>query len=554
MVAPSTATARAVVPDVAPEAAPAPAPAPAPIRLEALTVDFDGRFRLHDVDWTIGADEHWLIVGANGSGKSALAAVLAGAGDIESGRLDGLPERVALVSYEAQAELIAAERKKDDADILDVISEGTPVRELVFGASTGAGNVDGASREGGASADADVGNETGDRAADDGGGIDTALAHELIAGFGLEPLLDRAFRKLSTGETRKLLLVRALASRPQLLVLDEPFDGLDAASLARLREHLAGIAREARVVIVLNRLDEAPAWVTHVAWVEGVTGEGATSGGAAVGGAPSPAGRLGATLPADDPEARAEIERLLHLKTTDLELPPADTADRLPPLDPDEPLVRLTGATVRYGDTVIFEGVDWTIERGVHWQLVGPNGSGKTALLSLITGDHPQCYVNDILAFGYRRGSGESIWEIKRYIGHVSTALQWEYRVGTSLRHVIVSGFHDSIGLYTKYTDEQGRIADAWLALLGMRERADESFTRLSHGDRRLLLIARAMVKHPPLLILDEPCLGLDDVNRRLVLALIERICASGTTTVLYVNHHAEDRIEGIERRLALGT
>ena len=472
--------------------------ADAPIRLEGLTVDFDDRFRLHGIDWTIGADEHWLIVGPNGSGKSALAAVLAGEGDIVSGRLSGLPARTGVVSYEAQAELIAAERRKDDADILDVIAEGTPLRELAVVA-----------------------------------GGDAALAHELIAAFGLEPLLDRAFRKLSTGETRKLMLVRALSSRAELLVLDEPFDGLDAASLAQLQAHLAGIARDTRLVIVLNRLDEAPAFVTHVALIE--------------------AGRLRTTLPLADEAARDELERLLHLKTTDLEMPPPDPVDRLPPLDPDAPLVRLKGATIRYGDTVIFEGIDWTIERGEHWQLVGPNGSGKTGLLSLITGDHPQCYVNDILAFGYRRGSGESIWDIKRYVGYVSTALQWEYSVGTGLRNVVISGFHDSIGLYTKYTDEQRRIAEAWLALLGMAGRGDEPFNRLSHGDRRLLLIARAMVKHPPLLILDEPCLGLDDMNRRLVLALIERICASGETTVLYVNHHAEDRIAGIERRLELG-
>ena len=371
----------------------------------------------------------------------------------------------------------------------------------------------------------------------------------------MAPLLDRAFRKLSTGETRKLLLVRALSSRPDLLVLDEPFDGLDAASHERLASHLVELADRTRVVLVLNRLDEAPGFVTHVAWVEG----GASTPNA------SGEGRLRATLRHDDPAAREELRRLLHLKTGDLELPPpekggpaarsvsptvrpissgsaiessgatgrdaTDGADATGPesakLDTDvEPLVRLTGATIRYGDAVVFEDIDWTIRRGEHWQLVGPNGSGKTGLLSLITGDHPQCYVNDIVAFGYRRGSGESVWDIKRHIGYVSTALQWEYTVGTGLRNVIVSGFHDSIGLYTKASEEQRRIADAWLALLGMGGRADESFNRLSHGDRRLVLIARAMVKHPPLLILDEPCLGLDDVNRQLVLALIERVCA----------------------------
>ena len=154
--------------------------------------------------------------------------------------------------------------------------------------------------------------------------------------------------------------------------------------------------------------------------------------------------------------------------------------------------------------------------------------------------------------FGFQRGSGESIWEIKQYIGYVSTALQWEYRVSTSLRNVIISGFYDSIGLYSKSTDTEKAIADQWLALLGMSARADAPFTGLSYGEQRLLLIARAMVKQPPLLILDEPCLGLDDMNRQLVLALIERICLASETTVLYVNHREQDRIRGIENHLAL--
>ncbi len=173
-------------------------------------------------------------------------------------------------------------------------------------------------------------------------------------------------------------------------------------------------------------------------------------------------------------------------------------------------------------------------------------------MLSLFIGNHPQCYVNDIFVFGFQRGKGESIWQIKQFIGYVSTALQREYKVGTGLRNVIISGFYDSIGLYTKATDRQKKSADEWLALLGMSDRADTPFNKLSYGDQRLLLIARAMVKHPPLLILDEPCLGLDDMNRQLVLALIEKICAGSETSVLYVNHHAEDKIKGIENYLKL--
>ncbi len=472
------------------------------IRLDNLNVNFDERFDLNEINWTIEPDQHWMITGTNGSGKSALAAVLGRMGDIKSGALDGLPARVGLVSFEVQAQLIAQELKKDDADIMDVISEGTPVREMIFDYCS-----------------------------------DTALASSLVEKFGLSHVLDRSFRKLSTGETRKLMLIRELSNDPDLLILDEPFDGLDADTLAMLQQHLESIISTTPIVMVLNRFDEMPEFITHVAYMEKRGMD---------------AGSLAFQVDRQDETAYAELYQLLHLKTTELSVPETDPAHSLPVLDPTQPLVKLTDVTIKYGDTVIVDKLNWTIEKGRHWQLSGPNGSGKTGVLSLITGDHPQCYVNDIFVFGFQRGNGESIWQIKQFIGFVSTALQWEYRVSVSCKNVIISGFYDSIGMYTKSTDTQKAIADQWLALLGMSDRADTPFNKLSYGDQRLLLIARAMVKHPPLLILDEPCLGLDDMNRQLVLALIEKICAGKETTVLYVNHHAEDQIKGIENYKAL--
>lgn len=487
------------------------------IQLNRATISFDDRFTLSEVDWIIEPHQHWVITGTNGSGKSALAAALAGVGKIEAGSVQGLPHNVGLVSFEAQAELIAKELKKDDADIMDVISLGTPVSEMIFEQCQ-----------------------------------DPELASELVEKFGLTKLLDRAFRKLSTGETRKVMLIRALSSKPDLLILDEPFDGLDVDTLAMLQAHLASIIDTVPMVMVLNRFDEMPDFITHVAYLDKAHGDQERLEKKRRDKKRGDGGRLAFTVDRQDEAAFNELYQLLHLKTTDLSLPEADPASKLPALDPSQPLVKLNQATIQYGDSVIVDKLDWTIEQGQHWQLSGPNGSGKTCVLSLITGDHPQCYTNDIFVFGFQRGNGESIWQIKQFIGYVSTALQWEYRVSTSCKNVIISGFYDSIGVYTKATDHQKKIADQWLELLGMQERADQPFNKLSYGDQRLLLIARAMVKHPPLLILDEPCLGLDDMNRQLVLALIEKICAGKETTVLYVNHHTEDKINEIDNHLAL--
>jgi molybdate transport system ATP-binding protein len=467
------------------------------ILLTGLSVEFDEGFQLNNINWQIEQHQHWLITGANGAGKSALAAVLAGYGEILAGSTSGLLSKIGWVSFEAQAELIQAELKKDDADITDVISLGTPVSEIIFTEE-----------------------------------VDPSTAQDLIRKFELEYILDRAFRKLSTGESRKVMLIRALSCNADLLILDEPFDGLDSATHAMLQKHLADVVQHTPVIMVLNRFDEIPEFISHIAYME--------------------QGELRYQVERDDAQAYADLYQLLHLKTTDLQVPAADTDNAIPMLDPQQPLVKLSNICVKYTDMVLIEGQDWTIESNQHWQLSGPNGSGKTALLSLITGDHPQCYTNDIFVFGYQRGNGESIWQIKQYIGYVSTALQWEYRVGTSLRNVIISGFYDSIGLYSKSTERQKQIADEWLALLGMKKRGDQPFNKLSYGDQRLLLIARAMIKHPPLLILDEPCLGLDDINRQLVLALIEKICAAKETSVIYVNHHAQDRIAGITNYLAL--
>ena len=467
------------------------------ITFDHATIRFSDVFSLTDISWQINPGEVWAITGTNGSGKSALAAALGGEGKLESGSISGLYEQVGMVSFEAQAALIERECLRDDSDITDVISEGTPVQKLLDETSR---NPD--------------------------------LLEKLVDAFNFEPMLSRGFRKLSTGETRKVLITRALTANPQMLILDEPFEGLDSETVPLVEAILKVESNRLPMVLVFNRFDEIPSFVTHMVFLE--------------------YGSLKHILETKDKSALSDLSQLLHLKQADIELPGRDPGESISQLEEAQPLVQIKSATIRYGENIVFENLDWTIERGQHWQLTGPNGSGKTCLLNLITGDHPQCYNNDIFVFGYTRGSGESIWDIKQHIGYVSTSLQWEYRISTSLINVVISGFFDSIGVYERASDIQKLIAIQWLQLLGLQDKENHRFNRLSHGDQRLLLIARAMVKHPQLLILDEPCLGLDEINRQLVLALIEKICAGSETTVLYVNHHAQDKIAGINKFISL--
>jgi molybdate transport system ATP-binding protein len=456
------------------------------IRFQDCDVRLSENFTLKNLNLEIAAQQHWLLVGGNGSGKSAFAACLAGEGDCVAGERT-LPQ-VHWVSFESQRALIDHERQQDDSDITDEVSIGTTVGELL----------------------ADV---------------DQSKAEPILKQLNFEDKWERGFRQLSTGETRKVLLTHAMCSDADVLVLDEPFEGLDASSCGALKSLLTAVSGQRTIVLVVNRLSEIPDWMTHVCILQDC--------------------EIGHAGPID----WTAVKQIMQLENSPDSVPRAEQADRVPLLAPG-PLVRLKQARVAYGDEVIFSGLDWQVNVGEHWQVIGPNGSGKTCLLNLITGDHPQCYVNDVFVVGYQRGQGESIWDIKQHIGYVSSHLQLEYRVSINLLNVILSGFLDSIGLYEKPTDDQFAVAKDWLALFGMSDRADQPFNRCSYGEQKMLLIARAMVKHPQLLILDEPCLGLDEINRQLVLVLVEKICRSGETTVLYVNHHAEDKIPSITRTL----
>ncbi|MFG1174973.1 molybdate ABC transporter ATP-binding protein ModF [Erwiniaceae bacterium CAU 1747] len=465
-----------------------------------------GTFRLSDTrtlnlnDLTLHAGESWAFVGANGSGKSSLARVLSGELPPLKGQAVSEFKRRVRLSLEQLQKLVADEWQRNNTDLLSPGEEdtGLTVAEIIQHEVREPGRC-----------------------------------QQLAETFGITHLLERRFKYLSTGETRKTLLCQALMAQPDLLILDEPFDGLDVASRVNLSSVLGDLQRpDFTLVLVLNRFDDIPDFIQQV----GVLAEC----------------HLSHTGPRNAILAEALVAQLAHSEKLDgMTLPEADDAAAIPPLAADAPLVVLRNGVVSYNDRPVLHHLNWQVDRRQHWQIVGPNGAGKSTLLSLITGDHPQGYSNDLTLFGRRRGSGETIWDIKQHIGYVSSSLHLDYRVSSSVRHVIISGYFDSIGIYQAVSDRQQALAKQWLHLLGMEKQGDTPFHDLSWGQQRLVLIARALVKHPALLILDEPLQGLDPINRLLVRRFVDVLIGEGRTQLLFVSHHAEDAPQCITHRLS---
>ncbi|HAY2163391.1 TPA: molybdate ABC transporter ATP-binding protein ModF [Escherichia coli] len=432
-----------------------------------------GTFRLGDTKTlqlprlTLNAGDSWAFVGSNGSGKSALARALSGELPLLKGERQSQFSHITRLSFEQLQKLVSDEWQRNNTDML------SPGED-------------------------DTGRTTAEIIQDEV--KDTPRCMQLAQQFGITALLDRRFKYLSTGETRKTLLCQALMSEPDLLILDEPFDGLDVASHQQLAELLASLHQSGiTLVLVLNRFDEIPEFVQFAGVLADCT--------------------LAETGAKEELLQQALVAQLAHSE-------------------------QLEGVQ-------LLNNLSWQVNPGEHWQIVGPNGAGKSTLLSLITGDHPQGYSNDLTLFGRRRGSGETIWDIKKHIGYVSSSLHLDYRVSTTVRNVILSGYFDSIGIYQAVSDRQQKLVQQWLDVLGIDKRtADAPFHSLSWGQQRLALIVRALVKHPTLLILDEPLQGLDPLNRQLIRRFVDVLISEGEMQLLFVSHHAEDAPACITHRL----
>lgn len=361
---------------------------------------------------------------------------------------------------------------------------------------------------------------------------DEALKRTLYDLFGMDALLDKHIILLSSGELRKFQLTKTLLSCPRLLIMDNPFIGLDAQTRAQLQELLRRLVEQTslQVILVLSKTDDLPEFITHVIPVaHRVCGQKQTREAYLQ------------QLPSAPAHVLEEAKRQRIL-----DLPYSDN------LYHTRQVVELRGVSIRYGERTILKELDWTVRCGEKWALGGENGSGKSTLLSLVCADNPQSYACDISLFDRRRGSGESIWEIKKHIGYVSPEMHRAYQKNLPVMDIIASGLHDSIGLYRKAHEEDKARCEEWMDIFGIADWKERNFLQLSSGEQRLVLVARAFVKDPELLILDEPLHGLDMRNRRLVKDIIETFCERRGKTLIMVTHYKEELPSVIDHELYL--
>lgn len=360
---------------------------------------------------------------------------------------------------------------------------------------------------------------------------------EILTLFGIEDLLPKRLIFLSSGELRKFLIVRTLLSRPRVLILDNPFIGLDAPSRELLVEMLGQMTRMkgVQVVLLLSNPADIPGMITHVLPVHDRA-------------CLAPVGReafLG------DHELIARLfptEGLLGDEDVDCLLPVQ--ADKEP--STHEVTLRMEHVHIRYGSRTILKDLDWEIKNGEKWALFGPNGAGKSTLLSLVYADNPQSYANTLYLFDRKRGSGESIWDIKKRIGYVSPEMHLYYKENVPAVNIVGSGFFDSIGLFRKCNDEQAAVALEWMKVFGIEHLKDRLFLTLSSGEQRLVLLARAFVKDPDLIILDEPLHGLDVSSKKKAARIIERFCDRPGKTLIYVTHYPHELPACVDKRFQL--
>lgn len=466
------------------------------------------------LDWALYPDEHWAFIGPNGSGKSLFIDVLTGKLALKSGIRDypmleslGLPVSEAvksmafkdITSLSGDYEHSAYQQRWNSQE-----AESSPEVSSLLTLHP----------------DADYSNN-------------------ILDLLGVRPLLDRKMIHLSSGELRKFLIVRALMTRPRVLILDNPFIGLDAPSrdqLNRVLELLSGMV-DLQILFVLSNPSDIPSFINHVLPISDRKLEKSSN-------------------PTDFLANHQLLRRLFPLMETNRaervfeKYASADFIDEKS--DEKSEVVKLCNVHIGYDQRIILKDMHWTVNKGERWALLGPNGAGKSTLLSIVCADNPQSYANDIRLFGRKRGTGESIWDIKRHIGYVSPEMHNYYLKNAPCKDIVGSGLFDTIGLYRKCNDAQLDQAAKWMKIFGIFDLSEKSFRNVSSGEQRLCLLARAFVKEPALLILDEPLHGLDVSNKLKTKRIIEEFCSDPEKTLIYVTHYLHEIPDCIHKQFLL--
>ncbi|HTQ27254.1 MAG TPA: ATP-binding cassette domain-containing protein, partial [Puia sp.] len=420
------------------------------LSLENLGVIISGQPVLQQINLTIHRDEQWAVTGPSGSGKTVLAHTLCGR-HFFSGRIIasfGEPEtfhsRVAVVDQQHRfrdltnrSDFYYQQRYNSfDADQTVTVEEDLAVH---------------------------ISNE------------ETAPGRWSLPDFlrllRIEQLLQEPLIQLSNGENKRLQLLKALLQRKDFLILDQPFIGLDAEGRSTLEDVLKDLDAHGIRMLLITSPQRLPGYITHVAVLD--------------------KGNLRAAIP------RAAFDPSFHFLTS---LPVARPLPAPPSLrEPTfEFAVKMKNVHIQYGGRTILQNLDWNVRRGERWSVSGRNGAGKSTLLSLVTGDHPQAYANEIYLFDRRRGTGESIWDIKRRIGYVSPELHLYFEASSTVFQAIASGLFDTIGLFRRLDTAQEATVCKWMAWLQLEVMQHKPLWQLSTGMQRLVLLARALVKSPP--------------------------------------------------------
>ena len=474
------------------------------------------KFTITDLNWNLQSGQNWAIMGPSGSGKSLFLDTITGRIPLANGQLlhpaGSLKTQVELVArdYTFDWRIAGATQFYQQRFNAQTAEDAPTVRDLLQNQVRPVGTIDPASVPLPPPA------------------YSTEWLTEVADQMRIEHLLDRRLTSLSNGETRRTLLARSLLKSPRVLLLDNPFSGLDTESRIQLHATINRVAQTGVSLVMVVDERDVPDCITH----------------------------------------RLVLEK--PVSTSLVDLPPSiqfqpcpdvtgvPQGDRLQSSPPFINAVRMRNVTVRYGTKTVLDNINWTIQRGEKWALLGPNGSGKSTLLSLITADNPQAYANDFELFDRKRGTGESIWSIKQKIGYVSPELHLYFPRQTRVWDVVASGLFDTMGLFRKLSPAQVTLVENQLHQLELWAVRNQPLATLSAGQQRWTLLGRALIKNPPLLVLDEPTQGLDATQTEQFCQRIDQCCAQTSATarpdqtLIYVTHYPAELPDAIDHTLQL--